>query len=187
MKELQLILFITIALIFGACGTDIKNNEREIRTYDMWRYMTPPYTVDVEYITYKLGQPTQSFIETNKIFSSFEVERVSGEDITLLTLHDNYIEMYEKEGERVEIQRFVKIGDTNIFNSNSDLNCKVDNYFFEITIKGFRFHEVIKIDCHKGNTHSEIYYANDEGIVSLYQDRDGDISETVKIREIKLQ
>ena len=186
MIQLRLILFITIALIFGACGTDVKDNKQD-KTYDMWKYMTPPYTVDVEYTTYKIGQPTDSFIESNRVFSSFEVERVSGDDVTLLTRYDNYIEMFEKEGERVEIQRFIKTGDTNIFNSSSNLSCRVDDYFFEIIIKNYKFHEVIKINCQKGDTYSEIYYAYEEGIISLYQNRSGDITEIVKRREIKLQ
>ncbi|SFV51667.1 Alcohol dehydrogenase [hydrothermal vent metagenome] len=186
MKRLQLLLFIIIALIFGACGTNIED-DRYSKTYDMWMYMTPTYTIDVEYDVYKNGQKIDYFIETTKLFPSGVVERVSGEDVTVLTPYDNYIEMDERDGDRVEVQRFVKIGDTNIFQSSSDLLCRIDDYFFEKTIRGSRFQEVIKISCQKGAIQSEIYYAYEEGIVSFYENNGRDITETVKVREIKLQ
>ncbi|NEW60072.1 hypothetical protein GSY74_02145 [Sulfurovum sp. bin170] len=186
MRKLHLLLFVTIALIFGACGTNIED-DRYSKTYDMWRYMTPPYTIDVEYAIYENGQRTDYFFETTKLFPSGIVERVSGEDITVLTPYDNYINMDERGGDRVEVQRIVKIGDTNIFRTSSALSCKVDDYFFEITIRGSRFHEVIKVSCQKGAVYSEIYYAYEEGIVSFYKKSGVDITETVKVREIKLQ
>jgi len=186
MRKTDILLFLAIVFIFTACGNNIEE-EGYSKTYDMWRYMTPRHSLDIEYATYENGQNIDYFTETTKVFPSGEVERVSQEERTLLTPYDNSVRVEESRGKVVEVQRYVKIGDTNIFRSSSIGSCSADDYFFEIRIKDINFHEVIKVTCSKENGFSEIYYGYDEGIVAIYRKEGVDISEIVKVRDTELR
>jgi hypothetical protein len=184
MNRLALLLLITIGLIFGACGTNTKE-DRYSKTYDMWRYMIPPSDTEVEYDIYKNHQKVDYFFEITKILPSKAVERTSGDEFTLLTPYSNQIHIDKRGKSRVEVQRFLKIGDTNIFQS-PNLSCRADDYLYELKIKNSTFYQIIKVICQQKNIYSEIYYADNEGIVYLYEDNEGYITEKVKIREREL-
>jgi hypothetical protein len=183
MRESSLLILISVGLFFGACGTDIPEN----RTYNMWEYMTPAYSIDVEYNEYKNGQKVDYFYETTKVFSDF-VERVSGDDRTKLTPYENFIRVEEPNGDVVSVQRYVKIGDSDIFDSSANQKCKAEDFFHSIRIRGYEFFNTIKVSCiNSDSSTTDLYYGYDEGIVAIDRNRDGTRTEIVKVDERRLQ
>ena len=187
MKRLNLLLLLVVGLIFGACGTNIEDDGYD-EVYDLWKYMTPINSYDVEYAVYENGQERDYFFETIKVFSSGIVERVSGDDKTTMTPYESSIIMEEPNGNIVQIQRYIKIGDDDIFRSSSIKSCQADDYFRNIVIKGYEFYNVIKISCQTNNGSSETYYGYREGIVSMkYRNEQGITTEILKVGERQLQ
>lgn len=184
MNRLHILLLVTIGLILGACGTNTKE-DKQPKTYDMWEYMTPTSNIEVEYNLYENGQKVNYSFETIKLLSSNVVEQTDGNEVTILTAHANTIDMHPQGKERIEVQRSVKIGDTNIFKA-ANLSCKIVNHIPEEEIKNFTFYDIIKVTCQKGNIYREIYYGYQEGIVSFYENSGGYITEKIKVRETKL-
>jgi len=187
MKELKILLFMITVLLIGGCGNTYVNDDVYSQEYDMWEYMTPQYSFDVEYAIYENGKRTDYFYETTKVFSPTEVQRQNGDEITALTRYDNGIRVEQPNGEIVEAQRFIKIGDTNIFQSSTIHSCRADDYFRSIVIKGVEFYRVIKVSCQTDSGSSDIYYGYNEGIVSTYRNENGVITEIVKVDERQLQ
>jgi hypothetical protein len=175
-----------VVLIIGGCGTTY-DEDIYAQEYDMWEYMTPSASYDVEYVVYEDGRETDYFYETTKVFASGVVERVSGDERTILTPYEDSIRVEEPNGEVVQVQRYIKIGDSNIFQSPSIHSCRADEYFRSIVIKGVEFYRVIKVSCQTDSGSSEIYYGYDEGIVSIYRNENGSITEIVKVDERRLQ
>jgi hypothetical protein len=184
MTRLQLLLFITIIFFINACGTDIEGN----KSYDMWDYMSPSHSIDVEYNEYINGQKTDDFHETTKVFGD-SIERESGNEITILIPYENHIRVEESNGNIITVQRHIKIGDTNIFTSSSSpQSCNAENYFHSVIIKGYEFFNVIKIVCKTGNNSTtDIYYGYDEGIVAINRIEQNTRSEIIKVYERGLQ
>ncbi len=181
------IVYLIIIGIFIGCGSGYVKDDTYNRTYDMWRYMTPDRSMDIEYNMYENGVKIDYFYETNKLFPSGVVERVSGEDRTVLTPYEDEIIVEEPNGEIISVQRYVKIKDINIFKAPSIQSCSADDYFRTIRIRQREFNEVIKINCKDRNSSNiDIYYGRDEGIVSIYRERDGNISEVVKVKDVPL-
>ncbi|NOZ90262.1 MAG: hypothetical protein GXO60_03140 [Epsilonproteobacteria bacterium] len=188
MKKLKILFFVIAFWFIGGCGGDSYVDETTYnQEYDMWEYMTPSSSYDIEYVVYEDGKETDYFYETTKVFSSDLVERVSRDDRTVLKLYEDSIRVEEPNGEVVQVQRYVKIGDDNIFQSSSIRSCKADDYFRSIVIKGVEFYRVIKVSCLTNSGSSEIYYGYDEGIVSIYRNENGSITEIVKVDEKRLQ
>jgi hypothetical protein len=186
MKNLHKILFVVVVLLFGACGTNIED-DRANKIYDMWEYMTPPHSIDVEYNEYTNGQKTDYFHETTKVFRD-SVERESGDELIRLTSYESYIRVEESNGNIVTVQRDIKIGDSNIFNSSINQSCRADDYFLSIIIKGYEFFNVIKVACRMGSgSTTDIYYGYNEGIVVIDRVLDGTRTEIVKVYERRLQ
>ena len=186
MKKIQLLIFITILFIISACGTNIQENKHE-ETYDMWYYMTPPHSIDVEYIGYIDGTKTDELHETTKVYDNY-VERESSDELTTLTPYDNHIRIEESNGNTITVQRYVKIGDTNIFNSTaSPQSCTAEDYFRSTIIKGYEFFNVIKVICISDSYTSEIYYGYDEGIVAINRIEQESRTDMVKSYERRLQ
>ena len=187
MKRLHLLLLITIALIFGPCGTNIKDDKHS-KTYDIWNYMTPPHSIDVEYNEYINGQKTDYFHETTKVFDNFLVERESGDELIKLSKQENSIRVEESNGNIITVQRHIKIGDSNIFSSSSsNQSCRADEYLRSIIIRGYEFFNVIKVICVESGSSIEIYYGYDEGIVAIDRVEQDTRSEIVKTYERRLQ
>ena len=182
MKRFQIVLYVAIIFLLGACGTNIPE-EQSAKIYDMWNYMTPPHSTDVEYDEYTNGQKTDYFHETTKVFRD-SVERESGDELTRLIPYEKHISLEESDGNVVTVQRYVKIGDTNIFDST----CRVDDYLLSIIIRGYEFFNVIKIACGVGSSSTkDIYYGYEEGIVAIDRVSDGVRKEIVKVYERRLQ
>jgi len=186
MKKLKILLFMMIILVIGGCGDAYRDDVYD-KEYDMWDYMTPQSSYDIEYDVYENGTRTDYFYETTKVFASGIVERDSGDERTILTPYEDSIRIEESNGEIVQVQRFIKIGDTNIFQSPSIRSCKADDYFRSIVIKGIEFYQVIKVACQTNSGNSDIYYGYDEGIVSIYRNEGDKITEIVKVNERRLQ
>ena len=185
MKSIHRLLFVVIVFVLGACGTNIED-ERYSKTYDMWSYMTPPHSIDVEYNEYSNGQKTDYFHETTKVFRD-SVERESGDELTRLTPYESYIRVEESNGNIVTVQRYIKIGDTNIFESSNNQSCRADDYLRSIVIRGYEFFNVIKVVCTVGSSSTDIYYGYEEGIVAIDRVSDGTRTEIVKAYERRLQ
>ncbi len=186
MKQIKFLLFISIIIFIGGCGDtyidDIYNKE-----YDMWEYMTPSSSYDIEYAVYENGIRVDNFYETTKVFASGIVERDSGDERTILTPYQDTIRVEESDGEVIQVQRYIRIEDENIFQSPSIRSCRADDYFRSIVIKGVEFFNVIKVACQTDSSNSDIYYGYNEGIVSIYRSENGLITEIVKIDERRLQ
>ena len=192
MRKITLFMVIVISILFTACGgtdDDFLNDDLDssAKIYDMWNYMTPNKSYDIEYDKYEDGRKTDYFFEVTKVFNDGVVERISGDNRTTLTLNENSIKVEEPDGNVVQVQRYVKIGDTNVFQSSNIKSCIADNFLRSITIHGSEFFNVIKVTCRTDSSSSELYYAYDEGIVSVYRD-DGRVkTEIVKVGEKRLQ
>ncbi len=190
-KKTKLLILITATMLFSACGT---TQEEEIdssgdeKIYDMWDYMTPTNSAQVEYDIYLNGRKDDYLIETMRVFDDNHVERESDDGITTLRLRRDAIELREPDGETIQVQRFVKLGDRDIFQPSSSIgHCTLDDFHRGITIKGVEFYRVLQVICRKGNSTKEFYYGFDEGIISTYSDNDRETIELVKIDERALR
>jgi hypothetical protein len=186
MKKLQLLIFIIIIFWINACGTNIQDNKS--KTYDMWNYMTPPHSIDVEYDEYTDGQKTDYFHETTKVFNE-SVERESGEEITKLIAYESHIRVEESNGNIITVQRHIQIGDSNIFSSSSSTqSCRAEDYLRSIIIKGYEFFNVLKVVCRDNKSSiSDIYYGYDEGIIAIDRVEQDKRLEIIKVYERRLQ
>ena len=186
MKKIQLLLLISISTLFLACGTteeDMVREDNDGRTiYDMWDYMTPESSFQVEYDIYRDGRKDDYIIETVRVFDDNHVERDSDDGLTTLRLRRDAIEVKEPNGSKIQVQRFVKIGDRDIFQSSSN-RCTLDDFYRAITIKRIEFYRVLKVVCRKENQTNEFYYGFNEGIVATYSDGNRETIELVKIDE----
>ena len=192
MRKLTMLMIMVVSLLFTACGgtdDEFYNNDSEsgAKVYDMWKYMTPNNSYDVEYDKYENGKKIDYFFEVTKVFQNGVVERTSGNERTTLTLNQNSIKIEESDGSVVQVQRYVKIGDTNVFQSATIKSCIADNFLRSLTIHGSEFYNVIKITCRTEGSSSELYYAYEEGIVSVYRDNGKVKTEIVKVDERRLQ
>ena len=184
MKKIQLLLFISISTLFLACGgtEEYIETDDERTIYDMWNYMTPPNSFQVEYDIYRNGKKDDYIIETVRVFDDNHIERESSDGITSLRLRREAVEVKEPNGTTIQVQRFVKLGDRDIFKSSSNY-CKVDEFHRGITIKGIEFYRVLKIICKDGSKINEFYYGFNEGIVATYSEDTREVIELVKIDE----
>lgn len=177
---LILILFIT------SCGTtDEESSEiNPDRGFDMWDYMTSSLDYRVEYDIYENGNKVDYYIEENRLFDNGTTyERKSKDNRTLLYLNSSFILMKEPS-EDVEIARYVKLGDNHIFNSTNIENCIVEHFYPKYKIYNSTFNNVLRVDCsNKNGMKKSIYYGYSEGIVAIYEDRDSEIKEYIKVDE----
>ena len=189
MKIIKYLIFISIGTLFLACGTtedDIIVNDDGGKIYDMWDYMTPRNSIQIEYDIYRNGRKNDYIIETIRVFDDNRVERESDDGITTLRLRRDGIEVREPNGATIQVQRFVKIGDRNIFQESSIGNCTLDDFHRGITIKGIEFYRVLQVICQKNSHTNEFYYGFDEGIVATYSNNNRETIELVKIDEREL-
>jgi len=188
MKKIKILFFAIILFIVGCGDTYVSEEDVYEKEYDMWVYLTPEHSYDVKYAVYENEELSDYFYETTKVLDSKVVQRVSGDEVTTLTLYDDYIKMEEADHTIVEIKRYVKVGDNDIFYSPSlKLLCKADDYFRSITIKGIEFYQVMKVSCITDKNKKDIYYGYNEGIVSIHKVEDGLITDIVKVDEVRLQ
>jgi len=189
MKKIK-ILFFTIILFIVGCGDTSSYVDDDVysKEYDMWVYLTPENSYDIKYVVYENGEQTDSFYETTKVLETGAVQRVSGDEVTTLIPYDDIIKKEESDGTIIDIQRHVKIGDSDIFHSSSsNLFCKADDYFLSIVIKDIEFYQVMKVSCTTDLNKKDIYYGYNEGIVAIHKEENGLITDIVKVDEIRLQ
>ncbi len=184
MKNIKLTLLSLIFLFIG-CGTNIDDKEvnRETKIYDLWEYMVPQYSYEVEYESYKNGLKVDYFFETSRVINPSLVERESRDLSSSLIREENAIKVKESNGATIDIQRFIKIGDTHIFNGSSNYDCNVENFFHSIRLKEIEFFNVIEINCQREQTEKELYYAYNEGLIFISKYDRQSREEAVKIGE----
>ena len=181
MKYLNKVFLFLVVIIFSACGIDTTEEVSDDR-FDMWEYMTATVNYEVEYAVYENGERTDYYYETHKMFKDF-YERKSSTGRTILYLNKRDILMKEPSRD-VTIDRYVQIGDNNIFRSNSIQNCKLKYFYKEFENKGNRYNNVLMVLCiSKSGVEQELYYGYNEGIVTIYEDDHGSKKEWVKISE----
>jgi len=188
MKKFKLLLTSTILLFITACGTtDAENEIDENKGFDMWEYMTSPLNYEVEYTVYKDSVETDYYIETNKVFDNGDTyERRSATARTTLYLNTSYILMKEPARD-VEINRYVHLGDNNVFKSSDIDNCIVERFYPKYTVHDSTFENVLMINClSKSGVKQEFYYGYSEGIVAIYQNDNSVINEYVKVKEKRI-
>ena len=188
MKNIKLTL-LSLSFLFIGCGTNIddRNVDRETKIYDLWEYMVPQHNYEVEYESYKNGVKIDYFFETTRVINPSLVERESHDLYTRLIREENAIQVKESNGATINIQRFIKIGDTHIFNGSSNYDCNVENFFHSIKLKNIEFFNTIKINCQKEQIRKELYYAYNEGLVFISQYDYQTKEEAVKIGERRVQ
>ena len=180
MSKLKYIMLLSIALFFIACGTD--NDVNHDNRFDLWEYMTSSKSYDVEYDIYENNRKTDYYRETHRQYGD-EYERQSESGTTKLYLHSRNIIMNEPTG-TVDIDRFVYLGDKDIFHSPKLQLCTFEKFYDDYRTKNSTFYNVVQIACTtKSGVYQEFYYGYNEGIVSLYE-KDGNYEkEYVKVSE----
>ena len=179
------LIFLFMALLMVGCGTNSEESGSSGggEIYDLWAYMTPHKSYEMEYDLYENGEKIDYFFETVKVLSESSVKRESGERVITLNLNNNSIKMVERGGEEIDIQRYVKVGDNDVFNAPSLDGCYVKSSLESVTLKKKEFFNLLRINCNSKEERSEFYYALDEGLVFVYKN-DGRVErETVKIGE----
>ena len=186
MKKLKLLSLSAITLLlFTACGTtesSIDNTKR----FDLWAYMKAPIDYKVTYDIYKNGKKIKFYEESHRLLDDNTYERVSSEGVTTLSTNESEIEM-EEPTQTVKINRYVYLGDKNIFRGEYISSCTFKDYYKNYEIKGEVFHEVLMVECRSvSGVTEEYYYGYNEGIVYQHVDDKGTITERVKVHETRL-
>lgn len=185
MKKLFRFFTLTIILFITSCGTTDEEVEsiNPNRGFDMWDYMTSSLNYRVEYDIYENGDKVDYYIEENRVFDDGKTyERRSSENRTTLYKNSNFIIMKEPSKD-VEITRYVKLGDTNIFNSSIN-SCKIDKFYPQYKVYSSTFNNIIRVDCVNSiGIEESIYYGYNEGIVAIYQENGSNIKEYIKVNE----
>ncbi len=183
MHKLQKTIITLSLTLFTACGTSESSNPiSQDSRFDMWDYMTSARSYEVEYAIYENDVKTDFYLETHKQFGS-KFERESNSGLTTLSLRSNSILMNELD-ESISIDRFLYLGDKNIFHSPSIQNCSLSNFYKNYQNKNSIFHNVLQVTCRlNSGTYQEFYYGYDEGIVAIYEENSNLKTEYVKVAE----
>jgi len=180
-KYLNKIFLFLVVIIFSACGTGTTEEISDDR-FDMWEYMTATVNYEVEYAVYENGERTDYYSETHKMFKDV-YKRESSSGLTTLSLHKRDILMKEPSRD-VTVERYVQIGDNNVFRSESTKNCKLEHFYKDFENKGKHYNNVLMVSClSKSGVEQEFYYGYNEGIVSIYENDHGSKKEWVKVSE----
>jgi len=190
MKKINLGMAITLLLLIQGCGvsdTAIENEIDKSRGFDLWDYMTSPLNYEVEYDFYENGKKTDYYIEENRLFNegtTFERKSISGS--TTYYLNSRYILMKEPTRE-VEIHRYIKLGDNNVFIASNIENCRAEEFYPKYKIYNLTFNNVLMLSClGKTGVKEKLYYGYSEGIITRYQEEKGDTREYVKVKEAQI-
>ncbi|CAA6798622.1 MAG: Unknown protein [uncultured Sulfurovum sp.] len=180
MSKLKKVILTFSLLFFTACGTETAIDPN--RGFDMWDYMTSASNYEVEYDIYEDGLKTDFYTETHRQLGS-QYERESANGLTTLLLSSNQILMNEPSGS-TEIIRFLQLGDSGIFHSSTIQLCSLKRFYDTYKNKSSTFYNVLQVSCTlDNNVYQELYYAYNEGIVSMYEESNGLSTEYVKISE----
>jgi len=187
MKKLKLFVLSITLLFFTACGTEREINTDSKKVFDMWRYMTSTFDYKIEYDVYENGQKVDYYIENNMLYDNGDTyERRSETGRTTLYLNSRIIVMKEPTRD-VEIERYVHVGDVNVFKASSIDICSIKHFYSEYRIKNSLFENVLMVDClTKSGVIQEFYYGFNEGIVAIYEKDGKNIKEYVKVDEKRI-
>lgn len=185
MKKLKLLFLSLLLMFFTACGTATSSEIDPERGFDMWEYMTSTLSYEVEYAIYENGVETDYFTETTQMYTD-EYVQTSSNGITTLFLNGNSILMQDPS-EDTNIERYVYLDDTGVFQSSSISLCTVANFYDSYSTKGQTFHNVLMIGCiSKSGLNQAFYYGYNEGMVAISSDDGTTKTEWVKVAETAL-
>ena len=185
MKYLKEIILTTSIVLFTACGDTGTTQEVTDDRFDMWEYMTATVDYEVEYALYKDGEREDYYLEKHQMFKDL-YKRESATGVTTLTLHKREIIMKEPSRE-VTIERYLHIGDNNVFTSNSIKNCKLENFYKTFTSKDERYDNVLRVSCMSNSgVEQDFFYGYNEGLVVIFENDHGAIKEWVKVDEKRI-
>lgn len=180
MSKLKKIILSLVLLFFTACGTETNINPS--LGFDMWDYMTSTRNYEVEYDFYENGLKTDFYVETHRQFGT-QYERESLNGLTTLLLGSSTLLMQE-ENNSTTVIRFLGLGDSGIFQSSSIQLCKLNRFYETYQNKGLRSYNVVQVNCtYINGVYQEFYYGYNEGIVHIYEDNNGYITEYSKVAE----
>ena len=180
MNKLKKSILAFTLVFFTACGSE--NTINTNLGFDMWEYMTSTRNYEVEYDIYENGRKTDFYVETHRQFGN-QYERESNTGVTTLTLNSNRILMNEPNSS-TSIIRFLHLGDSGVFYSQNIQLCRLVNFYDTYRNKSSIFHNVLQVNCtYRSGIYQELYYSYNEGIVSIYDENNGFITEYVKISE----
>jgi hypothetical protein len=176
----KIILSLSI-LFFVACGTENDTINPDLG-FDMWDYMTSSRNYEVEYDVYENGLRTDYYVETHRILGDI-YERESNTGVTRITRSSNRLIMHDPQ-ETTIINQFTHVGDKGVFQSPSIHLCTLENFYPSYHTRGSQFYNVIQVNCqYKSGFYQEFYYGYNEGIVHIYSEDHGNITEYVKVSE----
>ncbi len=183
MQKIKLLLLSLVMVFLTACGTETSSN---LNRFDMWEYMTATIDYEVTYAIYENGVRVDSYIESHRLLYRDSYERESHSDITSLYLNGSNILMKEPSQD-VTIERYVNLGDRDIFHASSIQICSLERHFNTYERKGLKFYNVIMVNCtSKSGVQQEFYYGYNEGIVAIYENDRGREKEWVKVGEVHI-
>jgi carboxylesterase type B len=180
MNKLRKIALTLFLIFFSACGSESDINPS--LGFDMWDYMTSARNYEVEYDVYENNLKTDFYVETHRQFGT-QYERQSSNGLTTLFLSSNTILMREPS-RSTNIIRFLHLGDTGVFQSPTIQLCSLNRFYDTYQNKGSIFNNVLQVACTStSGVYQEFYYGYNEGIVAIYQENSGFITEYVKVSE----
>lgn len=182
MNRLKKITLTLSILFFTACGTEADNINPELG-FDMWDYMTSSRNYEVKYDIYEDNEKADFYIETHQMLGE-TYERKSDNGLTRIILSSNKLLKSDPNGENTTITRFTHLGDENIFQSAKIQHCTLERFYNEYQNRGIQFYNVVQVNCrYKSGFYQEFYYGYNEGIVHIYEDDNGAITEYLKVEE----
>ncbi len=180
MKQIKKVIISFSLLFFTACGTETNINPN--LGFDMWDYMTSARNYEVNYDVYENNLKTDYYVETHRQLGS-QYKRESNNGLTTLLLNSNRILMNEPNSSTT-IVRFLRLGDSGIFQSQNIQLCNLERFYETYQNKGLPFHNVLQVNCsYKSGLYQEFYYGYNEGIIHIHQNDNGYITEYAKVGE----
>jgi hypothetical protein len=182
MKYLKKVVLSSLLIFFSSCGTESQTGINPNNGFDMWEYMTSASNYEVTYTYYENNIAVDTYLEIHKQYGN-EFDRISSTDTTTLYLNTNAILMQEPNN-NTTIIRYLYLGDRNIFQSSPNNFCTLSRFYPTYKNRGHTFYNVIQVTCKSSNgIYQELYYGYNEGIVVIYEDNEGFISEYIKTDE----
>jgi len=183
MNKLKKITLGLSILFFTACGTETDTINPDLG-FDMWDYMTTTRNYKVEYDVYENGHKTDYYVEEHRQFGE-TYERKSSSGLTRIIISsNNKLLKSDPQGINTTITRYTHVGDENVFQSPDIKQCKLEKFYSTYTNRSFKFYNVIQVNCHyKSGFYQEFYYGYNEGIVHIYEEDHGEVTEYLKVDE----
>ena len=184
MNKLKKITLIISLIFFTACGTEEHVNPDV--GFDMWDYMTSDRNYEVEYDIYENNQKTDFFVETHRQFGS-KYQRENKNGLTTILLQANQMIMNEPN-DSINITRYLHVGDKKIFLSSKITECHLEKFHDSYKSRDSKFYNVLQINCnYKSGVNQKLYYGYNEGVIHIYENNNGKITEYTKVSEKEIE